>query len=210
MLLHRLVSDHPRSSLAAVGSHSSVSNSFNGRGIRPVAARTWFRVSIRSARLCKVYAFSALHPGTPILTNSRCKSCAATRVNVTGRMRSGATPDSRRRATRRFIAYDLPVPGPATTRTRGFTVEAILCAGAPASIHQTKPFSSPKYKPHHSPPLSRDEKGFVHCAQSLVCNVGHPSCPSSPFMASVSNKSFALQKRKKANPKVRPFCLTIK
>ena len=67
-------------------------------------------------------------------TSSRCRSSAATRVNVTGKMLSGSKPSSSNRATRRFIANDLPVPGPATTRMRGLREAAMAWAGVPATI----------------------------------------------------------------------------
>jgi hypothetical protein len=46
-------------------------------------------------------------------------------VNVTGNIFFGATPFSSKRATRRFIANDLPVPGPATTLILVFDDAAI-------------------------------------------------------------------------------------
>lgn len=54
-----------------------------------------------------------------------------TLVNVTGSIAAGSIPDSNKRATRRFIANDLPVPGPATTRIRAFAEAAISYAGVP-------------------------------------------------------------------------------
>ena len=44
-------------------------------------------------------------------------------------IRSALVPASSRRATRRFIAKDFPVPGPAITRSGVFAVEAMLRAG---------------------------------------------------------------------------------
>ena len=55
-------------------------------------------------------------------------SAAAVRVKVTARMRFGSWPCSSSRATRLFRAKDFPAPGPATTRKRGSSFEAILRA----------------------------------------------------------------------------------
>src|SRR2546421_86074 len=50
-------------------------------------------------------------PSTPRIFNSATKLAAATRVKVTAKMRSGSTPSSRNRASRRFIAKLFPCSG---------------------------------------------------------------------------------------------------
>ena len=93
-----------------------MSKRFNGRATRPVTARTFCRLSTRIPREWRVEPRICSQPGTPMLTSSRCRSSAATFVNVTGNMRVGATPPSSSRATLRLSAKDFPVPGPARTR----------------------------------------------------------------------------------------------
>ncbi len=111
----------------------SISNSLSGRAARPVAARACSLISTLNAKLWRVRPSSSSQPWTFMLTSSRCKSSDATFVNVTGSIDEASTPLSRRRATRRFIEKDFPVPGPATTRSRVLVHAAISYAGEPGT-----------------------------------------------------------------------------
>ena len=84
---------------------------------------------MRRQTACNVEPRISSQPGTPTSNISRCRSSAATFVKVTGRILFGCAPDSKRRATLRFIANDFPVPGPATTRTKRSLAAAIPYAG---------------------------------------------------------------------------------
>jgi hypothetical protein len=66
-------------------------------------------------------------------------------VNVTGKITLGSIPVSRRRATRRFIANDFPVPGPATTRILEFVEEAMAYGGVSAAIPSDQDITLPSY-----------------------------------------------------------------
>src|SRR5665213_1091294 len=80
-------------------------------------------------------------PGTPRSCRSSTRLAAALRVKVTARMRLASWPPSRSRAARRFIAKDLPVPGPAITR-RGVLFVAAISLAVPTNPSSQAIFSS--------------------------------------------------------------------
>src|SRR5262249_40738658 len=80
---------------------------------------------MRMHKECRVDPRMLSQPGTPICSISRCRSSAATLLNVTGIIRSGSAPCSNSLETHLLSANDLPVPGPATTRLKRVWDDAI-------------------------------------------------------------------------------------
>ena len=78
----------------------------------------------------RVPAMMSSQPSTSKLLRSSTTLAAALRVNVTAKIRLASAPSSNSRAILRFMANDLPVPGPAITRKGVSGVDAI-CSAVP-------------------------------------------------------------------------------